>query len=84
MSLSNGNQSIDLHSKPMDWFLDDSDIRHERVKPTISYNLRFYQYLIWHQNRKQKMILINFVYILINIIFKILVANFVLHVLIIT
>ena len=25
------NQSIDLHSKSMDWFLYDKDLRHERV-----------------------------------------------------
>ena len=30
-SLSYRNQSIDLHSKSMDWFLNDRDIRHERV-----------------------------------------------------
>ena len=27
------NQSIDLRRKSMDWFLYDSDLRHERVKP---------------------------------------------------
>ena len=32
MSLSYGNQSIDLQSKSMDWFLYDRDVRHERVK----------------------------------------------------
>ena len=26
--------SIDLHSKSMDWFLHDKDLRHERVKLT--------------------------------------------------
>ena len=31
-SLSYRNQSIDLQSKPMDWFLHDRDLRHERVK----------------------------------------------------
>ena len=31
-SLSYGNQSIDLQSKSMDWFLHDRDLRHERVK----------------------------------------------------
>ena len=30
-SLSYRNQSIDLQSKSMDWFLYDSDLRHERV-----------------------------------------------------
>ena len=30
-SLSYRNQSIDLQSKLMDWFLYDSDLRHERV-----------------------------------------------------
>ena len=29
--LSYRNQSIDLHSKSMDWFLYDRDLRHERV-----------------------------------------------------
>ena len=29
--LSYRNQSIDLHSKSMDWFLYDKDLRHERV-----------------------------------------------------
>ena len=31
-SLSYRNQSIDLLSKTMDWFLYDMDFRHERVK----------------------------------------------------
>ena len=31
-SLSYRNQSIDLFSKSMDWFLYDRDLRHERVK----------------------------------------------------
>ena len=31
-SLSYRNQSIDLHSKLRDWFLDDRDVRHQRVK----------------------------------------------------
>ena len=30
--LSNRNQSIDLHSNSMDWFLYDIGLRHERVK----------------------------------------------------
>ena len=30
--LSYRNQSIDLHSKSMDWFLYDNCLRHERVK----------------------------------------------------
>ena len=29
--LSHRCQSIDIHSKPMDWFLYDRDFRHERV-----------------------------------------------------
>ena len=32
MSLSYKNQSIDLQSKSMGWFLYDRDLRHERVK----------------------------------------------------
>ena len=31
-SLSYRNQSIDLQSKSMEWFLYDKDLRHERVK----------------------------------------------------
>ena len=34
-SLSYRNQSIDLHSKSMDWFRYDKDLRHERVKPVF-------------------------------------------------
>ena len=30
-SLSHRNQSIDLLCKSMDWFLNDRDLRHERV-----------------------------------------------------
>ena len=30
--LSYRNQSIDLHSKSMDWFLYDNDFRLERIK----------------------------------------------------
>ena len=30
--LSYGNQSIDLGSKSMDWFLYDNGLHHERVK----------------------------------------------------
>ena len=30
--LSNRNQSTDLQSKSMDWFLYDNGLRHERVK----------------------------------------------------
>ena len=32
MSLSYRKQSIDLQNKSVDWFLYDSDLRHERVK----------------------------------------------------
>ena len=31
-SLTYWNQSINLQSKSMDWFLYDKDVRHERVK----------------------------------------------------
>ena len=34
--LSYKNQSIDLLSKSMDWFLFDRELRYERVKKTIS------------------------------------------------
>ena len=30
-----GNQSIDLHSKSMDWFLCDRNFRHERTKKHV-------------------------------------------------
>ena len=33
--LSYRNQSIDLQSKSMDWFLCDNGLRHERVKGQI-------------------------------------------------
>ena len=39
--LSYGNQSIDLRSKSMDWFLYDNGLRHERVK-LISRRLQKY------------------------------------------
>ena len=35
-SLSHRNQSIYLQSKSMDWFLYYRDVRHERVKVTVS------------------------------------------------
>ena len=35
MPLSYRNQSIDLRSKSMDWFLYDNGLRHERVKQLI-------------------------------------------------
>ena len=34
--LSYRNQSIDLYSKSMDWFLHDNDLRHKRVKYFLS------------------------------------------------
>ena len=36
-----GNQSIDLQSKSMDWFLYDDDLGHERVKHFISFKFVF-------------------------------------------
>ena len=36
-SLSSRNHSIDLQSKPMDWFLYDSDLRHERVNSKLAF-----------------------------------------------
>ena len=38
-SLSYRNQSIDLQNKPMDWFLYDKYVRHERVKQTTSFQI---------------------------------------------
>ena len=35
MSMSYRNQSIDLQSKSMDWFLYDNGLRHERVKTPL-------------------------------------------------
>ena len=37
MSLSYRNQSIDLQSESMDWFLHDRDLRHEKVKQSWAY-----------------------------------------------
>ena len=36
MPLSYRNQSIDLRSKSMDWFLYDNGLRHERVNSLLS------------------------------------------------
>ena len=41
MSLSHKNQTIDLQSNPMDWFLYDKDLRHERVNST--YEIRVWK-----------------------------------------
>ena len=38
--LSYRNQSIDLQSKSMDWFLCDNDPPHERVKKTLLRKIR--------------------------------------------
>ena len=38
--LSYRNQSTDLGSKSMDWFLYDAGLRHERVKTNIFWNLK--------------------------------------------
>ena len=53
-SLSHRNQAIDLKSKSVDWFLQDRDLRHERVKPVAlssnirkkMYNLHFWVFLL--------------------------------------
>ena len=37
-SLSYTNQSIDLLSKSMDWFIYERDLRHERVKKYLAQN----------------------------------------------
>ena len=45
-SISYRNQSIDLGSKSMDWFLYDNGLRHERVKiTTVSFNYQAVIYL---------------------------------------
>ena len=50
MSLSFRNQSTDLQSKSMEWFLYDTDLRHKRVKLNCSQNFSFvkthYKYLV--------------------------------------
>ena len=38
-SLSFRNQSIDLQNESMDWFQDDRDLRHERVKRFVKNEL---------------------------------------------
>ena len=43
--LSYINQSTDLHSKTMDWFLYDADLRHEKVK-IDSFVFNFYYFLL--------------------------------------
>ena len=45
-SLSYRNQSIDIQSTPIDWFLYDRDLRHERVK--THKNMEFYPISIFH------------------------------------
>ena len=52
-SLSNRNQSIDLLCKSVEWFLCDSDLRHERANEKlrgnfINYARKFLVY--WWQN----------------------------------
>ena len=39
--LSYRNQSIDVPSKSMDWFLYDNGLRHERVKGDLKYFAKF-------------------------------------------
>ena len=40
--LSYRNQSTDLLSKSMDWFLYDNGVRHERVKDGIVKGIHFF------------------------------------------
>ena len=42
-SLLHRNQSIDLQSKTMDWFLYDRDLRHERVKKPLLVGAVFFK-----------------------------------------
>ena len=51
-SLSYTNQSIDLRCKSVDWFLYDSDLRHERVKRE---NTCQRKPLIWHIELYEKL-----------------------------
>ena len=44
--LSYRNQSTDLQSKSMDWFLYDNGLRHERVKGILSLDLKFHIVMI--------------------------------------
>ena len=46
--LSCRNQSIDLQSKSMDWFLHDNGLRHERVKWEDSRNLKRKNRKCWY------------------------------------
>ena len=46
-SLPYRNQSIDLLYKPMDWFLYDNGLHHERVKESICEKI----FLITYQNK---------------------------------
>ena len=42
-----GNQSIDLQSKSMDWFLYNNDLHHERVKDSLKKDNSF---TVHHRN----------------------------------
>ena len=44
-SLSSSNQSIDMHSRLMDWFLYDRDLRHKRVKIDEQFIFYFFEIL---------------------------------------
>ena len=46
-SLLYGNQSIDLQSKSVDWFLYDNGLRHERVKDPLKKDNSF---TVHHRN----------------------------------
>ena len=54
--LSYRNQSIDLGSEPMDWFLYDNDLRHERLKLKLRLNLTMYLFPICLQYSSGKII----------------------------
>ena len=46
-SLSYRNQSLDLQSKSMDWFLYDNGLRHERVKALLlTYCLSVFDHIV--------------------------------------
>ena len=48
------NQSIDLQSKSMDWFLFDKDLRRERVKVCLRIlrqSMKGLNYLHWQYNK---------------------------------
>ena len=64
MSLSYRNQSIDLLRKSMDWFIYDSDLRHEKVNKSKVYQKEISkrsQYFIFHKHKLSMLKLCRFI-----------------------